>query len=84
MSYVTGWNAIRIKTTSQVKFLVDCARAVENGYELHKRKVKTDWPRFWRKKYKAEYRKYYILDDSKIAYFLKEEIDYITSGKIKK
>lgn len=83
MSYVTGWNAIRIKTTNQAKFIVECARAVDQGYELHKRSIKIDWPYFWRKKYKAQYRKYYIIEDSKIAYFSKEQIDYITTGKIK-
>lgn len=83
MTYVTGWNTIRIKTTNQAKFLVESARAVADGYELHKRSIKRDWPYFWRKKYKAQYRKYYIIEDSKIAYFSKEQIDYITTGKIK-
>lgn len=83
MSYVTGWNSIRIKTTDQIKFLIRCANAVTAGYELHKRTIKRDWPRFWRKRYKAEYRKYYIIDDSKIAYFSKEHIDYIVTGRLK-
>lgn len=83
MSYITGWHAIRIKTTNRVKFLIRSADAVAQGYELHKRSSKTDWPRFWRTKYKAEYRKYYIIEDSKIAYFSKEQIDYITTGKLK-
>ena len=83
MGYVTGWKSIRIKTTDRAAFLIRCARAVDEGYELHKRSIKTDWPRFWRKRYKAQYRKYYIIEDSKIAYFSRQQIDYITTGKLK-
>lgn len=80
MTYVTGWNVIKIKTFDRIKFLIQCADAVTNGYELHKRSTKRIWPWFWRIRFKAEYRRYYIMDDSKIAYFSKQEIDRIKTG----
>lgn len=79
--YINGYHSHRIKTTDPAAFKLKCEKARKEGYELHKVKVKRDWPRFWRWKYKAEYRKYYIIDTEKIAFFSKKDIDYIVTGK---
>jgi hypothetical protein len=84
MSYVTGWNAKKIKTYSWDRYIKLCSKARDEGYEIHKASSKRDWPRFWRRKYKAQYRRYYIIDDSKIAYFPKTEIERIKTGVINK
>jgi hypothetical protein len=83
MGYRTGWTLRKIKTYSWSTYIELCARAVDEGFEIHKASVKTDWPRFWRRKYKAQYRRYYIIDDSKIAYFPKTEIERIKTGIVK-
>ena len=83
MGYVTGWQSIRIKTTDRIKFIAACVKARAEGYELHRRSSKVDWPKFWRRKFKAEYRRYYVIDDSRIAYIPKEDMDYIKTGKLK-
>lgn len=84
MGYHTGYNRRKIKTYNRAEFIMRCAQAADDGYELHKRSKKRDWPRFWRHKFKAEYRKYYIIDDSKIAFFHKKQIEYIKTGDPRK
>lgn len=80
MTYVTGHNTRKIKTFSRARYIELCALARREGYELHKFSIKWDFPCFWRRKFKAHYRKYYIIEDSKIAYFSKKEINRIITG----
>lgn len=84
MAYHIGHMKKKIKEYSLGRFLCRCADAEADGYELYKRTKKRDWPRLWRVKYKAEYRKYYIIDDTRIAYFPKKQIDYIVTGDLSK
>lgn len=83
MSVCTGFKQRKIRAYSRRDFILECSRAEADGYEMYKHSVKTDWPKFWRKKYKAQYRRYYVVDDERMAYFSKKEFDYIVTGKIK-
>lgn len=83
MSYITGWSVIKVKAYSWNKYIKLCRKARDQEYECHKASSKRDWPRFWRRKYKAEYRKYYIIESSMIAYFPKSEIERIKTGIVK-
>lgn len=81
MSYFTGFARRKIESSDEALFLSLCANTKNEGYELHKSDARIDWPFFWRKVYTAQFRKYYIIDDSKIAYFSKREIERIKTGK---
>lgn len=81
MSYMTGHQRRIVIATNRIDFGVMCGAAVKDEFELYKASARIDWPFFWRKVYTAQFRKYYIIDDSKIAYFSKREIDRIKTGK---
>lgn len=81
MAFVTGSYQRKIKSYNKTKFILACASAQNDGFELNKTSVEIDWPRFWQVKYKADFRKYFILDESKIAVFSQKEIDFIKTGK---
>lgn len=80
MPFVTGSYQRRIKCYNKTKFILACASAQNDGYELFKASSKIDYPRFWRLKYKADFRKYFIIDESKIAVFSQKEIERIKTG----
>ena len=84
MGYYIGHMVKKVKETSVHKYLLKCAKLENEGYEQFKTSVTYKWPKFWQKIYKAEYRKYYVLDDSRIAYFPKKQIDYIVTGDLTK
>lgn len=80
MAFVTGSYQRRIKLFNKKDFILACASAQNEGFELNKASEKIDWPRFWRVKYKADFRKYFIIDESKIAVFSQREIERIKTG----
>lgn len=82
MSHYTGHKVRKIKTTSWEKFVKLCVQASDEKFEFHKASSKRNWPFFWQRVYKAKYRRYYIIDEDKIAYIPKSQLDYIKSGTV--
>jgi hypothetical protein len=84
VKHIIGFHTERINTTDQRKFVARCRELLEQGYELHKASKRIDWPYFWRTRYKAKYRRHYVLENSKFAWFSQKEIDRIKTGVSKK
>lgn len=72
---IEGFVKTEFKTRSYARFVAECIRLKDQGYEIHKATSKRLWPFFWVVEYKGKFRKYFIYEDEQLVYYSKKEIN---------